>query len=366
MHALNSTSLLTDEYALLSKFFDYTPDLLCIASYEGYFLKINPSVCRVLGYTEEELLKMKISDLVVDEDKKATYETRKEMLKGKPLLNFENRYLTKSGEEVWLSWTSMPIIENQYVFAIAKEVTHRKKMERHQELLFDQISQINKELEHFARMASHNLRSPIANIIGLFELIDYNKIYNEDNLNVINMIRKSTQKVSETLESYINELIKKETNAKLQIQTLDISACFNEVCNSIGAIINKHHVSIETDFSGFTELEFNKSYLESIFLNLITNSIKYRNKKLKPHIVVKSFLTADGGKQLTISDNGLGFDLEKVKDRIFGLNQTFHKNSDSKGLGLFLVKKHITELGGDIKVYSEKNKGATFTITFNP
>ncbi|MFC5284461.1 PAS domain S-box protein [Pedobacter alpinus] len=113
-----SKQYLDDEKSLLEQFFYYTPDLLCIASYDGRFLKVNPAVSEVLGYTEEELLNLKIRDLIFDEDKEITQETRSKMLEGVPLVNFENRYITKSGEIVWLSWTSIHIKEKDYVFAI--------------------------------------------------------------------------------------------------------------------------------------------------------------------------------------------------------------------------------------------------------
>ncbi|HET8829561.1 MAG TPA: PAS domain-containing sensor histidine kinase, partial [Pelobium sp.] len=280
-----------------------------------------------------------------------------------PLINFENRYKTKSGEIVWLSWTSIPAYENRYVFAIAKNVTERKKLEEKQELLFKEVSQINRDLEHFARLASHNLRSPLANIRGLFDLIDYDKINHEDNLKLINLIKQSTEKVSNTLENYINELVQKEVNAKSRMQTVNIESCLAGVRESVSSIIINNKAVIETDFTAFNKVEFNKSYLESILLNLLTNSLKYHRPKVAPQIVFKT-LISNGIKQLVVSDNGIGFDMVKAKDRIFGLNQTFHTNSDAKGVGLFLVKKQVTELGGTISVESEKNRGTTFTINF--
>ncbi len=366
MRSLNLASLKTDEYTMLTQFFYHTPDLLCIASFEGYFLKVNPSVSKVLGYSEEELLNIPIQDLIFEEDKKLTKVMRKQMLHGEPLLNFENRYKTKSGEIIWLSWTSIPVYESRYIFGIAKNVTERKEFERKQDLLFDEISRVNKDLEHFARLASHNLRSPLANIRGLFDLLDYDKIISEDNLNVINLIKQSTDKVSDTLENYINELVQKDTNAKLHIETLNLEACLKEVCTSVNSLIINSSAVIKADFVAFTEVDFNKSFLESVLLNLLTNSLKYRQPKIAPYIVFKTYIDANNCKQLIVSDNGIGFDMNKAKDRVFGLNQTFHTNSDSKGVGLFLVKKQVTEMGGDITVESTKNVGTTFTITFKP
>ena len=356
--------LLSDEHRILGRFFEYTPDLLCIANFEGYFLKVNPAVISTLGYTEEELLASKIKNFIVEEDRELTGITREEMLQGKPLLNFENRYVKKCGEIVWLSWTSVSVYDDRYIFAIAKNVTKRKEEERKQQILFEEVSQINRDLEHFARLASHNLRSPLSNIRSLFDLIDYDKINHEDNLHLINLIKLSTDKVSVTLENYINELVKKDTNAKLRIGKLNIDECLAEVCESVNAMILSNGAVLQTDFSAFHEVEFNKSYLDSVLLNLLTNALKYRKPNVNPIISFKTSINGENSKQLSVGDNGQGFDMKKAEGRIFGLNQTFHNNRDSKGVGLFLVKKQVTEMGGDIEVVSEKNIGTTFTITF--
>jgi len=120
----------------LDYFFEITPDLLCIAGYDGYFRKINPAVSKTLEFTEEELMSRLISSFVHDEDKAATARTRNEIIirDNEPLLNFENRYITKSGKIVWLTWTSTPIESEQLVFAIAKNITPRKEFEEKQRI----------------------------------------------------------------------------------------------------------------------------------------------------------------------------------------------------------------------------------------
>jgi signal transduction histidine kinase len=138
----------------------------------------------------------------------------------------------------------------------------------------------------------------------------------------------------------------------------------NVVINSINSLAKNANARFEVDFSEVTHIKFNKAYLESIFLNLITNSIKYRRPDVAPVISISS-KKDHNTKQLVFADNGLGFDMSKVKEKIFGLHQRFHNHSDSKGIGLYLVHSHITRLGGNIEVESEVNKGAKFTISFN-
>ena len=121
----------------LEYFLQLAPDLICIAGFDGYFKKINPAVSKTLGYTAEELYAIPINELVHADDRKLTDQKLSELAQGRSLLNFENRYLSKDGTIVWLSWTSVPIMRDSVIFAIGKNVTYRKQVEE-----YDRISSI--------------------------------------------------------------------------------------------------------------------------------------------------------------------------------------------------------------------------------
>src|SRR5688500_17421766 len=126
-------------------FFEVSPDLLCIAGYDGYFKKINAAVSKTLGYTMEELYARPINDFVYPEDQEITARVRKELTRSKPLYNLENRYLTKSGDIVWLSWTSMPVDSEQVNFAVAKNNSHKKKLEKKRKKQLENVKKINND-----------------------------------------------------------------------------------------------------------------------------------------------------------------------------------------------------------------------------
>lgn len=115
----------------LEYLFQLTPDLICITGFDGYFKKINPAVSITLGFSEEELLEKPVNHFVHPDDQQKTAKRRSELAQGKSLLNFENRYLTKQGSIVWLSWTSVPIMKDEIVFAIAKNITYKKHLEEY-------------------------------------------------------------------------------------------------------------------------------------------------------------------------------------------------------------------------------------------
>lgn len=343
-------------------FFELSPDLLCIAGFDGYFRRINPAVSKLLGYSNEELLSQPISTFVFDDDKIITKASREVVLNSVPLLNFENRYQTKDGKIVWLSWTSMPAPEDQLVYAIAKNVTTKKKLEEERNQHLANLTNINKELKHLNYTTSHDLRSPVNNLISLFSLLDITKISDPEIREYIEILKVTTDSLSDVLNNSVDILIK---NERLPVETemVNIPESLNSVLISINSLMEVSRVNLTTDFSAFDEIKFNRAYLDSIFLNLITNAVKYVQPGKTP---IVSIVTTEisGVKQLIVTDNGMGFDMEKVKDKIFGLNQKFHNHNDSKGIGLYLVYNHITNMGGTIDVISEVNEGAKFVISF--
>jgi len=156
----------------LEYFFRLSPDWLCVAGFDGYFKKINPAVSKTLGYTESELFARPIDSFVYPEDRSITASKRESIKKNNPLYNFENRYVTKSGEIVWLSWISMPVQKQQLVFAIARNITDKKKLEEFSKVSL--VSVKNNEIERGAELSTHNLKPiselSIADQLWLYEL----------------------------------------------------------------------------------------------------------------------------------------------------------------------------------------------------
>ena len=224
-------------------FFNISADLICIAGFDGYFKRINPAVSQLLGYSEEELYARPIHTFVYAPDLKMTIETREQVYKNKPLLNFENRYLTKTGELVWLSWTSMPVEDEKLVYAIAKNITHKKKIEDERNILLTNLTKINNDLKHLSYTTSHDLKSPVNNLLSVFELIDISKINDEETLEFITILKTTTERLSQTLKNSVDELIHKdELNAS--IEELSLKENLDEVLLSINSLIVNSKIKI--------------------------------------------------------------------------------------------------------------------------
>jgi signal transduction histidine kinase len=230
------------------------------------------------------------------------------------------------------------------------------------EQMIHELTQNNNELRQFSYITSHNLRGPLTNMIGILNLIETSSISDTRMHDLVDGLKKSTFNLNETLNDLIKILIIKE-NSQINIEKIHFKTKLNKVIESIKKTIQDSNTIIEYDFSQAEYVYFSRVYLQSILLNLISNAIKYKLPEVNPRIKIKSVIL-NGNIQLHISDNGLGMDWEKVKNKIFGLYQRFHNHKDSKGIGLYLVYAQVTALGGTIELKTEIEKGSTFIITF--
>lgn len=358
----NSSSLKQEKLFNLERFFNLSPDILCIAGFDGYLKKVNPAFSNLLGYSEKELLQRPINDFIYEDDKSITSVLREKIKNNIPLLNFENRYVTKRGDIVWLSWTSISEKNDDLIYAVAKNITHIKKLEEERNLLLIDLAKLNADLKKFTYTTSHDLRSPVGNIISLFDLLDFSKIKDKETLEYLQLLRGVTFEMKATLDKYV-DAITEDKKINIQVEKLNFQEILDNVCESIQELINKSETIIQVDFSKAETVEFSSFYLHSIFLNLISNSIKYAHSNRKPVVSIRT-RKINNRIQLIFSDNGIGFDMKKAEGKIFGLNQSLHSKKESKGIGLYLVQSHLESLGGKINVKSKVNKGTTFTLSF--
>ncbi len=343
------------------KLFELTPDLLCIAGYDGYFKKVNSAVAKTLGYSKEELHNHPINDFIHPDDLSKTADMRGRLINKHVMVNYENRYITKTGQTVWLSWTSKAAEKGDFIFAVAKNISEKKREEKERISHLGDLSERNKNFEKLSYTTSHDLRAPLDNILTIIQLIDSEEL-GQQNAELVNLLGRATMGLKSRLSKYIDDLDTSHT-VKVKIETIDFKGSLNEVLFSLKHLIETSQATIHSDFKEVEGVLFNREYMESIFLNLVSNAIKYSRPDVPGDIRIYSKFE-NKRTVLFVEDNGMGFDLTRVKDRIFGLHQTFHKNADSRGIGLHLVYTHITSLGGTIAVESEVNKGTKFRITF--
>ncbi|WP_165917336.1 PAS domain S-box protein [Flaviaesturariibacter aridisoli] len=158
----------------ISSFFELTPDLVCIAGKDGYFKKINGAVRSKLEYSEEELLQSPIASFIHPDDQGLTHEKRQKLLEGEALINFQNRYRSKSGKVIWLHWTSVYFPEQEVVFAIAKDVTEKKLIEQEMEARYREFKSLarhfKQRMEKDRKYVALELHEELAQLASMIKM----------------------------------------------------------------------------------------------------------------------------------------------------------------------------------------------------
>lgn len=240
----------------------------------------------------------------------------------------------------------------------SRDITARLKAEKEREKMMSDMVRYSKHLEQFAYVVSHNLRSPVAHILGLSNLLKA-PISGADREKSQELLYRAVDQLDNTVKD-LNKILEVRSEAGRNFESVDLAEVLDGVKISIRNRLEEENVLIENDF----KLQYVygiKSYIHSIFYNLITNSIKYRKAALRPVISIHSE-QADGKIILIFRDNGMGMKLDQYGNKVFGLYQRFHVGIAGKGMGLFMVKAQVEALEGSITVSSTPGEGTEFRI----
>jgi signal transduction histidine kinase len=225
----------------------------------------------------------------------------------------------------------------------------------------EELVKHNNELLQFSYTVSHNLRGPVARMIGLTRLLRHPDAI-EDQQRLQELILKSSEELDEILKDL--SLIIDIRNDLYRIrEKIYLEGEWNKAVNLLGENV-KSVYNLRVDFSEAPYIYGVRPMIQSIFYNLFSNAIKYQSPDRKLHVKVSSSVLHDGRKVIKITDNGLGIDLEHQRQNLFKLYKRFHPHVTGKGLGLYLVKSQVEALNGEIKVESEIDRGTTFTLIF--
>lgn len=307
-------------------------------------------------------------DLMPAPRKEIVRQAINQVLDTEKALSYEVKFPVRGGDAIWIFVSMHPILNAQRevlgLSVAATDITDRKRTELERETMTSDIIQRNKDLEQFAYIISHNLRSPVANILGLSNIIRTMPGLSKAEFDkCLDGLFSSVKKLDEVIVdlNFILQ-VRREINEKKEV--VHFSKIIEDVKASIDNLVNKEKVTIITDFSEIDNFFTLKSYLNSIFYNLVSNSIKYRIPDVSPVISIVSHLL-ENKIQIVYKDNGLGIDMSSHADKVFGLYKKFHMHTDGKGMGLYMVKTQVEILGGKISLKSEVNKGVEFLIEFS-
>ncbi|MGI4749415.1 MAG: ATP-binding protein [Janthinobacterium lividum] len=280
---------------------------------------------------------------------------------------FQTRFINyHSGQEFWVDYSISPVLDangkTTHFTAVYRNVSARKTTETETENLIRSLKETNQELKQFSYVISHNLRAPLANLIGLLSLLDVENIQDEDTLELIGAVKSSINKLNITVNDIVDVLLIKSDN-NYAAELLPIAEAWEKAKTTLSYLIETADAQIIQDFAEAPVIAFTESYLESILVNFLSNALKYKSDDRQLIINLKTYEEA-GHTVLVFEDNGIGIDMNRYGSQVFGLYKRFSNKAEGKGLGLYIVQAQITAMGGKIEVKSELNKGTRFTVFF--
>lgn len=342
----------------LAQFYELSLDLFCLAGEDGYFKYINKSWETCLGYDRESLLSRPYLDFVHPDDKQVTRVEQQRLANGAYVLDFENRYRAKDGSWKWLSWKAAPQ-PNGEIYAVARDITAQKEDERATKLLMRKLELSNQELDRFAYVVSHDLKTPLRGIANLAEWIaeDLGEQLPD---NVKEHIRMMQDRVG-LMQQLIDDMLRYARTGRSghDLGPVNVSQIIIEIRDMID-LPTGFELRVQDELPTILGV---KVEVLQMFQNLIVNAIKYRTAD-NGWVSVKA--ESDGPFwRFVICDNGIGIQ-PQYHDRVFEIFQRLgdHDDVEGTGIGLAVVKKIVEGMGGNIQVESDGKSGTCFTFTW--
>ncbi|MEM6298681.1 MAG: PAS domain-containing protein, partial [Bacteroidota bacterium] len=336
-------------------------DIVVLWDKDFNYKYISPAVEQMLGYTLKEYESFNILGNIPKEDRPKILSMMQKLRKGESHLELDHRAIRKDGKVLWLRNQTKAFRDEKgeiiNVLTTSSDIT--ELVERQEELrkLLHTTTTQNNRLKEFSYITSHNIRSSVANLLGLTDLLNSDP----GNPQYVRMINQSTERLDKTIKN-INVLLQIEQDSKLLgREVVGVLETVERALEQNTKSIQEQNVEIEIDIPKTLELKTIPVYLDSIVQNFITNALKYGITLVSQKIEVRAYIEDDTA-CLEVQDYGRGIDLEKDGNQLFKLGTRLHDVSTGQGLGLYMSKRQAEILGGQIEVESKVNQGTTFRL----
>jgi PAS domain S-box-containing protein len=350
---------------------------IALRSPDGHWLRANPRLCSIVGYSQEELLDKTFHEITHADDLPAEIAYVRRMLAGEiDSCSMEKRYLRKGGLPVWTNVTVALVRKADttpdYFIAIVEDIEARKQaeeeirdlnasLEQHVEKRTAELIATNKELDTFAYAVSHDLRAPLRALNGFSQALveDYGGRLEGEAKNYLEQIVIASRKMGELIDGML--ALSRSTRGQLRHDTVDLSALAAQVFADLAKSYPERAVALDIE-PGLT-VEGDAQMLEAVMLNLLGNAWKYTGKTAAPAIRVYSG-EIDGRRAICVADNGAGFDMAYAA-QLFQPFRRLHRQDEFPGIGIGLAtaQRIIRRHGGEIHVTAAPGAGATFCFT---
>ncbi len=361
----------TQEVSQLAKrfkaIFDHSNDAIMILDLaKDRIIDANPRASMMLGYECKQLLSTPVSSIHPDELPQIRSFAAKVFKSGAGWTN-ELSCRTSSGKclpsEISASIMQIPQHHGDVLLAIIRDISERKKMELQIKQQSQELKQLNAELERFANVAAHDLKSPLGTIHGFLELLleTHGDRLDHEATEYVETVIRASSKMAKLVDSLLTYA--RFGNEDIDIEQVDLNSVVRQALWNLNAAIKDRHAVIQIEEKQPKIIAGNESQLIQLFQNLIGNAIKYCDAD-QPIVSIRAG-EAGRGWEICVQDNGIGFEMAEAES-IF---QPFHRlrterEYEGTGMGLAVCKRIVDRHGGTIRAESTKGDGTCFYITF--
>lgn len=329
------------------------------------FKSVNESMCQILGYTCEELLKMNPADILDEEGRELFLERIRRVNAGEAIdQSVTYQVITKDGRKIWADINITMLYEDgKQVGALvaAHDVTGRKRIEEERERLIAELEMSYRDLESFSYSVSHDLRAPLGFIRGFSKMIaeEHGDALGENGRTELKHIEENVNRMDQLITGVL--AISRAGRQEIQTEELDMADIARSVIHDLRTEYREK--SPETIVHELPKAKGDPVLIRQVFANLLSNAFKFTRDKPAPKIEVSGYKSR-GENIYFISDNGVGFEMKNA-DRLFGLFQRLHGEArfEGTGIGLATVQRIIRRHGGRVWAEAEVNEGASFFFT---
>lgn len=350
----------------LTTLFRLSRDMLCIASFEGHLVRVNPAWEATLGFSAQELASRPYLDFVHPEDREATRAEAIKVATGKAAaVYFENRYMCKDGSYRWLSWTAQPLKEEGLFYCTARDVTEQRRAAAELQKAREAADAANRAKSDFLANMSHEIRTPMNAVIGMSELL-LDTPLNGDQSEYVMTLRDS----AESLLGLINDILdfsKIEAGMfELSAEEFDLREVLGNTLRGLG--VRAHQKGLELACRVAPEvpeiLIGDAPRLRQVVVNLVGNAIKFTPSG---EVLLQVESDAPAGSEVTlrflVADTGIGIPKDKQQVIFEAFSQADSSTTRSfggTGLGLAIAAQLVRMMGGHIGVESAPGRGSRF------
>lgn len=358
-----SISALRDSEERYRTMFEGNNLAVVYTNYKKKTIKVNMAFTEMLGYTDSEMQTIHENDLLYPKYRKLNDDIEQKFKQGTVRqIDIDKEYKRKDGSRLIASTSSSALYDDRGshygTVTIINDITNRRLNERRIQRQNDELRKINQELDQFVYSAAHDLRAPIANVLGLVKLLKLEDLP-VSAMEYVNLQERSLDK----LDVFIKSIVDYSRNSRLAItkNELDFKPYIHDITEQYAFFDNADRLKVSVEVQQNGSFVTDESRLSIVMNNLVSNAVRYMDIEKKDSFLDIKVVSDQKEATIVVEDNGIGIEGEHL-DSIFKLFYRANASSKGTGIGLYIVKEAIAKLKGTISVKSTYGVGTQFTV----